>query len=321
MKTGSALKKNGILVTKGLRNQKKARLLFVLIVLTPSFISYIFFKLYPNILSVYYSFLEWDGLSKPLFVGLRNFRDILKDTMLWKALYNNLLLFLFVPAAVVFLSILLADMLISRNFRENNLYKVVYFFPNVLSGTIIGIAWIFIYDGRYGLINGLLELLGIEMNDFYWLGDQRTALLAVGVVMIWSTVGFYVVIFMNAMSGIPESLYESAILDGITHFQKLFKITIPLIMGVLRVAVIFLMLNTIKGFNLILVMTRGGPGGKTDVLGLYMYRYVLAIQENGAVTIVTNYGYASAIGMVLFAILIILKLVADKFFLKESVEY
>lgn len=298
-------------------NQKRV---FLAAVVGPAFAAYLLFGLYPNIMSFYYAFLEWDGVGPKKFVGLFNFNEMIKDPFMWRALYHNLLLMIAVPIVIVMLSVILADLLASKTFRENKVYKVIYFFPNVLSTVVIGLIWVFIFDGQFGLLNAILKIIGIDMKNFYWLGDEGTSLLAVAIPIIWSAIGFYVVILMNAMSSIPNSLYESAILDGIGHWRRLFQITLPLISGVIRVSIIFIILNLLKGFEMIMILTAGGPAGSSDVIGLYMYSYAFGGTYTGG-SHGTSYGYASAIGMLLMLILIGLKLIVDKFFTKEAVEY
>lgn len=245
---------------------------------------------------------------------------MVQDSFVWRALWHNLLLLLTIPIITLALSILLADFLVNRRIRENKLYRTVFYFPNVLSTVIISLIWLFMFDGQNGLINAVLKLVGVDMNHFYYLGHTSTALAAVAFTMIWSAIGFYTVILMNAISTIPPSLYENAYLEGITPFQRLFKITLPLIGGVLRVAAIFLVIGVFKGFEVIMVMTSGGPGGSTDVIGLYMFSYMFGVGPTGA-GMRENYGYASAIGMLLFVILVGLKLLVDKVFAQDSVEY
>lgn len=294
--------------------------MFVILFVAPAFIGYLVLSLFPNILSVYYSLLEWDGISKAKFVGLSNYIQMFSDRFMLRALSHNLALMIVVPIITVLFAVFAADFLVTRAYRENSFYKILFFFPNILSSVIIALMWSFIYDGSFGLLNGVLKLVGIDVGRMYWLGDERFALICVMVPMIWSAVGFYLIIFMNAMSSIPKSLYESAVLDGITNVKRLFLITLPLISGVIRVAVIFLLLGVLKGFEMILILTAGGPGGATDVISLYMFSYAFGgIYSGGGSG--TNYGYASTIGMVLFVILLIIKMLIDKFFKKDTIEF
>lgn len=294
--------------------------IFVIIAVAPAFLGYCVFTLYPNILSAYYSLLKWDGIGKKEFVGFQNYKTMLQDQFVWRALKHNGILMLVVPVTVILISLCISYLLNYKSYREGGIYKILYFFPNILSTVIITLLWSFIYNGDFGLLNFILNKIGINVGEFWWLGDKRTALLAMVPPMVWSGVGFYVVIFMNAMKSIPPSLYEYATLEGANHRVKLFKITIPLISGIVRVAAIFLALNALKGFELILVLTAGGPAGETDVIGLYMYS--LAFGSVGVdVTNTRMFGYASAIGMLLFSILLVIKLAVDRFMPNDAIEY
>ncbi|GAA3405922.1 carbohydrate ABC transporter permease [Paenibacillus hodogayensis] len=290
------------------------RTIFILLAVTPAFAGYVLFTLYPNLLSVYYSLLNWNGISAPKFVGLDNYTAMLQDKYVWRALLHNLFYMVTIPVLVIGISLFLAYLLTNKGYKGTKAFKVLFFFPNVLSTVVVALLWAFIYDGSFGLLNGLLHLVGIDMNGFYWLGDTRTALSAIVPPFVWAGVGLYVVIFMNAMITIPKSLYESAVMEGAGHMTRLFRITIPLISPIIRVSAIFLVLGTLKSFDKVLILTNGGPAGSTDVIGLYMFNLAFGNEAH-------NYGYASAIGMFLFVILVGAKLLVDKLLPNQSYEY
>lgn len=295
--------------------------IFILLVVGPTFLGYMLFTLYPNIMSVYYSMLEWDGISKARFVGLYNFTEMIKDRFLWRALYHNSIMILVIPIFTVIISVFIADLMVNRTYKENNFYKVLFFSPNILSVVVLALIWSFIYDGQFGLLNAILKPLGINMGNYSLLGDEKLALFALMVPLIWINVSFYMVIYMNAMRAIPKSLYESAVLEGITNTKRLFTITVPLISGVIRVSVILMVIIVFKGFEMVMILTRGGPGGATDVIGYYMFNFAFGTSNTGMGAGSTNYGYASAIGMLLFIILVSCKLIVDRFFTQETIEY
>ncbi|PYI56675.1 carbohydrate ABC transporter permease [Paenibacillus flagellatus] len=288
--------------------------MFIALSLGPAYGGYLLFTLYPNVLSVYYSLLEWDGMSEPRFVGLDNFVAMVGDKYVWRALGHNVLLMVTIPPLVVLISLVLAYVLVYKSYKGSSVLKVLFFFPNVLSTVVIALLWTFVYDGQFGLLNALLEAVGLNIGHFYWLGDERTAIWALIPPAVWGGVGFYIVIFINAMSAIPKSLYETAILEGATHTTRMVKITVPLIMPVVRVGVLFLMLGTLKGMEQVLILTNGGPSGSTDVIALYMFNLAFGTDYH-------NYGYASAVGMFLFAILVSAKLLLDKLMPNRGVEY
>ncbi|MFE5319321.1 carbohydrate ABC transporter permease [Paenibacillus sp. NPDC056579] len=288
--------------------------IFLILAVVPPFGGYLLFTLFPNVLSVYYALLDWDGLTDPKFVGLSNFVTAIQDEYVWRALKHNLIFMVTVPVLVVLISLLLAYLVTYKSYVENEFLKILFFFPNVLSIVVVALLWAFIYDGTYGMLNSGMKLLGIDMKNFYWLGNESTALWALVPPWVWGGVGLYVIIFVNAMAAIPKSLYESAIIEGAGHMTRLFKITLPLILPVVRVSALFLVISTLKTFELILIMTNGGPSGSTDVIGLYMFNLAFGKEY-------INYGYASAVGMILFVILITAKLLMDKFLPNRGVEY
>ncbi|WP_209975748.1 carbohydrate ABC transporter permease [Paenibacillus eucommiae] len=297
--------------------QKKAKfqkLMFILMAITPAFGGYVLFTLYPNILSIYYSVLDWNGIGQKTYVGLLNFKNMFQDYYVWRALWHNILFMITIPPLVIFISLILAYVLTNKSYKGSSILKVVFFFPNVLSTVAVSLLWAFIYDGTFGLLNAGLRLIGLDVGNFYWLGEKSTALWATIPPSVWGLVGFYFVIFLNAMATIPKSLYEAATLEGANHMNKLFSITIPLITPIIRVAALFLMLGVFKGFENILILTNGGPSGSTDVIGLYMFNIAFGSGSH-------NYGYASAIGMFLFVIMVGAKLVIDKFTANKSSEY
>ncbi|MBP1993302.1 carbohydrate ABC transporter permease [Paenibacillus eucommiae] len=301
--------------TKVWRQQESVqRMWFIMIAVGPCLLGYLLFTLYPNLMSVWYAFLNWDGLSPAKFVGLDNFKHMFQDPFIGRAIYHNILLMIFAPGVTILFSLVIAYLLVNKGYKEAAIYKILFFVPNVLAIVVVTLLWAFIYDGSYGLLNGLLKTIGIDNQNFYWLGDKKTALWSLIPPMVWSGVGLYVIIFMNAMRSIPSSLYETAIIEGANHSVRLFKITLPLIMPIVRVSIIFLTLGVLKGFEMVLIMTNGGPAGSTDVIGLYIFK--LAFGDS-----YRSYGYASAIGLVLFVVLVFAKLIIDKFVPSEGNEY
>lgn len=309
------LNRNAIPEREGwLRRKQTQKWIFLLFAITPAFGGYLLFTLYPNLMSAYYSLLNWNGISDPVFVGFQNYVTLFQDKYVWRALFHNLIYMFFVPAFVILISLLLAYILTNKNYKGTPFYKVIFFFPNVLSSVVVALLWAFIYDGSFGLLNSMLRLVGINIGEYYWLGEIKTALWAIIPPYVWAGVGFYVIIFMNAMVTIPKSLYESAILEGATPMTRLVKITIPLIMPIVRVGALFLVLGSLKGFEHVLILTNGGPAGSTDVIGLYMFNLAFGAEYH-------NYGYASAVGMFLFVVLVIAKLITDKYITSQTVEY
>lgn len=306
--------------TASIKVSDRRQYLFILLVIGPPFLVYVVMWLFPNILSVYYSFLQWDGISDKIFVGLDNYKMLIQDEYFFNALFHSAILVAIVPALVILISVILADILINRNYRINKFCKVLYYFPNVLSSVIIALLWVFIYDGSMGLLNAMLKLIGISMTDFYWLGEKSTALWAMIPPYVWSSVGFYVIIIMNAMAAIPKSYYEYSILEGANSLQRLFTITLPMISDIIKVSALFLVLGMFRSYETIMILTGGGPDRATDVVGLYMFRFAFSTGDMSSMS-TKQYGYASTIGMFMFVVLLLANLIINKVFKREQVEF
>ena len=296
-----------------------AKYMFVYGFLAIPLVFYITFYLFPNILSVYYSLVRWSGFGDPKFIGFQNFIRLMNDSFFHNALLHNLILMLLVPTITLLIAVILAFFLARGKSKFHSFLQALFFVPNIISSVVIGLLWAFIYNGDFGLLNSVLGIFGIDMNGYWWLGDINTALYALVPVYVWVNVGFYTLIFTNAIKGIPDSMYEHALLEGASEGYILRKIVIPMILGVISVSALFLVLMTFKSYDLVLILTGGGPGGATSVVGLYMFSMVFQILGTAART--PSYGYASAIGIVLFIILLIAKLVIDKITKHDDIEY
>lgn len=292
---------------------------FLLVTLVPAFGFYCLFTLSPNLLSIYYSFLEWDGITEKIFVGLENYRIMLTDPYVIRGIKNSLLIMVITMSITMALAILLAFAITNTKFRENNFYRALFYFPNVIPMVMTALLWSFIYDGDMGLLNGVLELFNSDLAGKYWLADKSVALYCIMVPMIWCNVGFHMIIIINAMTTIPQSLYEVAIIGGASMFQKMRYITLPLIRETLVTCGVFLILGSFNNFEIIMLMTQGGPGGSTSNLAMYMYNLAFAGKNAGVA--VKMYGYSSAIGILLMVILMTLRGIFAKLTKGESVEF
>ncbi|MFF5206423.1 carbohydrate ABC transporter permease [Streptosporangium sp. NPDC000396] len=269
---------------------------FVAAFLAIPLVLYTVLVLSPYAQSFYLSLTDWRGVSaRAEFVGLDNFARLLEDPQMWAGLRNNGIMLLVVPAATILLALFFATMLNlgrgTRGVRGAEIYKVVYFFPQLLSVAVLGVLWQFVYTPNSGLLNGILEAVGIEGRS--WLADPGTALWAVMAVIVWSSVGFYVVLFNAAMQSIPREILEAALVDGADRLTTFRRIVLPLVRDNIQVAFIYLGIAALDGFAIVQIMTvgPGGPDGATEVLGLGLYRNAFTYGK---------FGYASALGVVLF---------------------
>ncbi|RZU76963.1 N-acetylglucosamine transport system permease protein [Micromonospora kangleipakensis] len=289
--------------------------------LLPPLVLYGIFVLSPYLQAFQISTTDWLGYSAQADpVGLANFRTLLHDGYVWNALKNNAILLALVPVLTIALGLFFATMLTMggrkgragvSGVRGTSVYRLVYFFPQVLSVVIIALLWKEIYHPNSGLLNGALRALGLPAPT--WLGDPRFAFWCVLAVMVWSNVGFYVVLFGAAMQAIPRDIYEAVLLDGASRAVMLRKITIPLLWDTVQVAWIYLAIAALDGFILVQLMTNGGPNFSSDVIGNRMYDTAFGSE--------TKFGYASAIGVVMFFLTLSVAVLALRAARRDRIEH
>ena len=265
----------------------------IFLFLLPGLGVYSLFMLYPSLLSLYYSVLDWEGgpVASAPFVGLANFQHILQDPFLFTALGNNGRLLAMNWVFQLPLALLLAYIL-SRLSRGASLYRFVFYIPVVLPAATMALMWRFIFSGNnYGLLNNLLQRLNLENWVRPWLSGDGIVQWTTSFPASWVSVGFYMVIFLAALAGIPEEYYEAAAIDGANHWQQLIYITLPNIRGVYIYAMILALQAAFGGFIYPLLMTRGGPLHLSETLISYSL-YLLWEQR--------IWGYGSAVAALSF---------------------
>ena len=259
----------------------------------PALLVYGIFVLYPIFQSVAYSFYQWSGIAPGFtFVGLGNYQQVLQTPVFWKALGNNLILVIASILTQLPLALGVA-LLLSTRLRGLHLFRTIYLFPLLMSTVAIALLWTFIYNPNLGLLNALLDALNLRGWQRGWLGDEATALWAVIGVISWHYVPFYMVLFLAGLTNIPHELYEAARLDGAGNWGVFQHVTLPLMRGVIRTAAILSLIGSLKYFDLIWVMTGGGPNNATELMATYMYKQ--AFEQY-------RMGYASSVAVVLFVI-------------------
>ncbi len=290
--------------------------------LCPALALYITFVVYPYGRSMYVAFTKWRGLmAAPKFAGLSNFARMIGDKYFWNALGNNITYLILIPLSTIALSLFLAFML-SQGARFSQFYRVIFFFPQVMSVISIGVLWSYVYHPTIGMLTSILKFLRLEplfqLLGFdsipVWMGDPKTALYCIGAVVIWQSAGFYMVLFLAAMQGIPDSYYEAASLDGASRWKMFWKITLPLLWDAVRVASVYSGMAAFNMFALTRVMTNAqqGPNRSTDVLATYLYEQ--AFQSS-------RFGYATAIAVSLFLITLTFSMVFLHLTPREKLEY
>ncbi|MCK2239094.1 MULTISPECIES: carbohydrate ABC transporter permease [unclassified Crossiella] len=293
---------------------------FVACALLPALLLHVVFVLSPYAQAFYLSLTDWNGVAgQARFVGLDNFVQLGSDPLFLAAVRNNLVLLLTLPLGTIALGLFLATALKfgSRGGRSGvrgaRFYSIVFFFPQLLSVAIVAVLWGFAYNPNSGLINGGLRALGLDGLARSWLAEPGLALFAVLAVLIWSGVGFYLVLFSAAMDAIPREFYEAALLDGAGQWTTFRRITLPLLWDNVQVAFVYLGMAALDGFALVQIMTvgPGGPDGATEVIGLSLYRNAFSF---------SRFGYAAAMGVALFFGTLVFAVLALRAGRRERVE-
>ncbi|MFM9107165.1 MAG: carbohydrate ABC transporter permease [Chloroflexota bacterium] len=265
--------------------------------LLPAFAIYAVFVLYPILQSIRYSLHEWSGISPGFeFVGLGNYRTLIGDDVFWKALRNNLILVVASIAIQLPIGLGLA-LLAEQRLRGWRVFRTVWFLPLLMSTVAIGLLWNYIYDPTFGLINTALHTFGLDSWQRGWLGEKETALGSVIAVICWQYIPFYMVLFIAGLTTIPADLLEAARLDGASGWTLFRSVTLPLLRPVIRTSAILSLIGSLKYFDLIYVMTGGGPGDATQLMATYMY-------ENAFTQFDMGYGSAIAVALFLIAFVI-----------------
>jgi raffinose/stachyose/melibiose transport system permease protein len=262
--------------------------------LLPGLAVYTSFILIPVARTGLLSFFRWDGLSPRHFIGMGHYMAMLKDEQFLGAVSHNLVLVFFLMVLPTLLGLLLATITETGKVRFRKLFEVTYFIPQVLSLVVVAVIWRWIYNPAFGILNELLKVFGLGAFTKPWLGSSDTALAAVGLAGTWVNYGFAMVVFLAGYTRIPSSLYESAEIDGAGSIQKFFYISLPSLATEIRVVAVFLFISSLKTFDLVYVMTKGGPGYSTNVMSLYVFKN--AFQYN-------RLGYAAALALTLAVII------------------
>ena len=266
---------------------------FIFFCLAPAVLLFIVFLLIPSIDVFRMSLYKWGGYTDTkTFVGLDNFSKLFQSDKFYQVFQNSILLIIIVTIVTFALALLFAAMLTRANLKGKDFYRVIFYIPNILSVVVISAIFSAIYDPNNGLLNSIFNLFNLIDEPILWLGDQKIVIYSLAGAMIWQAVGYYMVMYMASMANIPESLYESANLEGATPVHQFFTITIPLIWTNIRTTLTFFIISTINmSFLFVTAMTSGGPDGSTEVFLSYMYKEAYTN---------SSYGYGMAIGVVVF---------------------
>lgn len=272
--------------------------------ISPALIGFSIFTFGSIIYSLYLSLTDYDLMTKPKFIGLENFiRAFTKDEYFYKFFGNTLYFVVFLVPIVLVISLLLALLINKKVGRMTKAYRVALFLPSITSTIAVSMVWLWIFNPDMGLINNLLTAIGFN-NPPMWLNSPETSKMALIIMRVWQMSGYYMIMFLAGLQTIPESLYESAQVDGANKIQSFFKITLPMLSNTTFVVIILLVIEAFNMFESIFIMTNGGPLGSTSTIMYYIY-------EQGFGNY--NMGYASAIAWIFFVIIMIITLIQYKF--------
>ena len=264
----------------------------------------------PLILTGYYGLMDWDGVGEMYFIGLENYVTALQDMKFWDSAWHSFLLAIFSTLSLAIY--LVISLILASKIKGANLLRKIYLIPMLLSSVAIAQLWIKVFNPTNGMLNHILMAFGMESPPA-WLADTSIVLFAIFVPILWQYAGFYILIYYAALKNIPESIIEAARIDGASPLQIAYRIKLPLIMGVIKVTIVLAVVGSLKYFDLIYVMTGGGPNGASEVMASYMYKLAFSSKD---------FGYGSAIGFLLLIITLVVTVIIRKVTAtKEEVQY
>lgn len=259
---------------------------------------------YSIIMSFRYSLLDWNGFGEGIFVGFSNYAKMFQDKVFLRSAINSLLLGFVTLVTQLPLALLLA-LLLTSGIKGEGFYRTVFFIPMTLSSVVIGQLWLKIYNPNYGVLNTLLGVLGLESLQRNWLGDVNTALFSAFVPIIWQNVGYHMLLLYTSINSISKDILEAAKLDGASGVKAARYITIPLVKPMLRTCAIFVVIGSLKAFDMIYVLTNGGPVHMTEVPSSLMFSSIFNLNK---------YGYGSAISIFIVVECIVMAVILQKVF-------
>lgn len=278
-----------------------------ILMITPMTIGFLLFSVYPIIWVLRWSFFKYNGYSEPVFVGLGNFiRVFSRDPAYWDSLKNT---FLIAGMKMIFeipLALVLA-VLLNNKIKGSSFFRVVFFLPSVFSIAVVGLIFSILFGAYNGIVNAILKNIGLITQNISWFSDKGHAMFVIILVSLWTTFGLNMIYFLMGLQNISKSLYECAAIDGANEMQQFFYITLPLVAPILQLVLMLSVLGTMKMTDLILVLTNGAPGGSTEVVMTYIFKYFFSYGESAAMEV--QFGYASSMAVVTALILGIVTLI------------
>lgn len=274
----------------------------MIVFMAPAVILFSLIIVLPLLQSAAMSFTEWDGINKAVFNGLENYEKLFHSRDLKVAIRNSVLFSLIMTVYQVGIGTFLAYVITNFEFRTKNFFKNVYFFPVLLSVSVVAQLWISIYHGDFGLINQMSEALGSSWQQ-NWLNEPIKGIIAITLAESWKGMGYHMLIIYAAMKNVPHVYYEAALIDGADKRQQFFSITLPMTIPSIKVCIVMCITFGFRAFEMIFLMTKGGPGNFSTTLPVMMYDSLFGLQK---------YGYGSAIAVLIVVLCVGLMLLVNK---------
>lgn len=280
-----------------MRAGRRERTAFIVAFLSPAVGLFGLFVLLPLVQALGVSLTRWRGVSSQrTFVGAANYERLMQDQAFWGALGHNLWLLLVVGVAVLSLALPVAHALRQRG-HLGAVARTLALFPQVISTVVVAILWMFLLNPSFGLVDSLIRAVGLTPPRQGWLGEPSLALPSVAGALLWSMLGFYVLLFAAGIRGLSEDVMEAAELDGATGWRRFTRVTWPMLWAVRRTAVVYLGINLLNTFAVVYLMTQGGPDRRSEVMLTYLYQQAFVHSQFGYATAVAVMSLIAALGL------------------------
>lgn len=281
-------------------NPQRKDTLQAYLMLAPMLIGFALFTIYPMMWLIRWSWFDYDGISSAKFIGFDNYvRAFMRDRSYWDSLFNTGFIVIVKFVLEIPLALFLAVVLNSQK-KINSFFRTVFFSPTIVSTAIVGIVFFLMFEPFQGAVNQLLKSANLISGPINWFGDKWLADIVIVIASVWKGFGVNMIFFIMGLQNIPQDIYECAEIDGVTKWKKFSSITLPMLASTGKVVMMLFIVNSIKMSDLVLVLTNGQPGGSTEVVMSYTFKFFFSY---GAADVVSQYGYSSALAVITAVVL------------------
>jgi ABC-type sugar transport system permease subunit len=299
----------------GLHKSKGIIILF----LAPAFILFTAIIIIPAIRAFPVALTNYTLLKgPPVYIGLNNFKELLVDRSFYIALRNTLIIAVVGGIGMFTFAFLFAVSLMSKRIRYKAVFQSLIFMPYCFSEVGVGLFWIFFLNPGFGALNGFFRAVGLQSWALNWLGEPKLAMATIIYVILWTSIGFYMIYLMAGIKSIPQSLFDAAHIDGASEIQTFFRVTLPLIRDYVSTAIVLWLISAINAFGIVFVLTHGGPGGSTHTITTYMVTEAFAVS---GLSSVNRIGYGTAVSIIIFLMILITSIFFFRLARKEAIEF